>query len=199
MIDDGVVVEGERGRGRRGVGQAVIDLVRDEPQAEIAGRSRRAAPGPSRADHGPGGVGRAHGEHAVRAALRGARASTASAVMIQPSAFVSGMTTGVKVERRQDVAVGRIARRRDRDPVAGIEQAQEGEHEAGRRAGRHDHPLRGEARPRKPRGSGGRCARAAGRCRAPRCSRCARRRAPPWRPRGRRAAPAPRAGRPPCG
>ena len=48
---------------------------------------------------------------------------------------------GFEIERRQDVAIGGIAGRRERDAVAGIEARQEGERKAARRAGRHDDAL----------------------------------------------------------
>src|SRR3546814_7624572 len=45
-------------------------------------------------------------------------------------------------ERREDVAVGRIARRRQRDAIAGIEGGEEGDEEAGRGAGGHHDAAR---------------------------------------------------------
>ena len=41
----------------------------------------------------------------------------------------------------QNVAVGGIARRRDRDPRAGIEESEERQRETARRAGRDGDPL----------------------------------------------------------
>ena len=45
-------------------------------------------------------------------------------------------------ERGEDMAIGRIARQRHRDPIARFEGGKEGEHEAGRRAGGDDDALR---------------------------------------------------------
>ena len=50
-------------------------------------------------------------------------------------------------QRREDVAVGRIARQRDGDAIAGFEGGEKGENEAGRRAGRDDDPRRIEVDP----------------------------------------------------
>ena len=108
--------------------------------------------------------------------------------------------TGIAAERREDVAVGRIAGHRDRDPVAGLEQAEKGEDEAARRAGGDDHPLGIDIEPIGFRVVAG-DARAQRRdARAPRYSRAARGRAPP-RAAAHGAWPArrPPAGRPPCG
>jgi hypothetical protein len=53
----------------------------------------------------------------------------------------------IELEGGEDVAVGRVAGRRDGDALAGIEQRQESEHEA-RRGSRRDHdPLRRDSDP----------------------------------------------------
>ena len=77
-------------------------------------------------------------------------------------------------ERLEDVAVRRIAGHRDRDAVAGLEQREEGEDEAGRRAGGRRSRATDRRRRRRLRRSGARCARAATECRAPRYSRAGR-------------------------
>ena len=125
---------------RLAVGEAVIDLVRDEPQAEgLAGLAE--PPQGLAADHRAGRVGRAHGENPGEG-FGGMQ--TRHAVGGHDPAIGAGQRDrrGLELERRQDVAIGRIARRRDGDASAGIEQRQEREDEPRRRAGRDDHPLR---------------------------------------------------------
>ena len=107
--------------------------------------------------------------------------------MIQPSALASGIVDRLDAERLQDVAVGRIARRRDGDPLARIEEAQESQDEPGRGARRHHDPLGRDAdavgfpvMPRDPLAQ----RRDAERLRV---ADAARDRAPPWPPRGRLA------------
>ena len=121
----------------------MIDLVGYEPQPQAAAglaqfRQRLAA------DHGAGWVGGAHGKNAVQGLLR--------------MGFFDGLgrhdpAVGLgerdrhrlDAERLQDIAIGRIARCRDRHALPVIEQAQESQHEAGRGAGGHHHPLRSDA------------------------------------------------------
>ena len=104
-----------------------------------------------------------------------------------------------EVERAQDVAVARIARLADRHPVAGVEQAGEGQDEPRRRPGGHHHPPRIEIdpvpvaiEPRDPRPELRQPERhgVAERPRLP---------SPAPAPPAPRPAPACRAGRPPCG
>ncbi len=123
--DHRIGLELQRGGGGRAVGEAMIDLVRDQRQAEAAGASAEIAEG-IRHDHRARGIGRAHHEDAV-----------------QGSRFVSGLQQigrggeailfaqhhghRLDAERGEDVAIGRIARLRHADPVARIEQCHEGQ------------------------------------------------------------------------
>ena len=88
-------------------------------------------------------------------------------------------------ERREDVAIGRIAGHRDRDAVAGLEQREEGQDEPGRRAGGDDDARRVDLDAVASRDNAARCARAATGCRAPRCSASGPTRAPRAPPRSR--------------
>ncbi len=195
--DDGVVGELRGGLGRERIVEAVIDLVGDEPDPrafrgvdEIAQRRIR--------HHGAGRVGGARDQHALerRRAMRGEQHLGRD----RPARRLRRLDRHrLAAERAEDVTIGRIARQRDRDPVAGLEQRQEGEHESGRRSGGD-----GDARridldavsfavvPRNARAQ-------RSECRASRYSRCVRTPVPRARPRSRCAAPAPPAGRPPCG
>ena len=80
-------------------------------------------------------------------------------------------------ERREDMAIGRIARHRDRDAIARIEQREERQDESGRRAGGDDDARRIDLDGVVLAHNGARCARAATGCRAPRYSRAGPRRA----------------------
>ena len=118
------------------VHDAVIDLVGDQPHAPCVapfgqGLQLRAA------HHRAGRIGRArHDQPGDRPCLleRGDR-------RLEAIGRGGRQIDGLEIERRQDVAIGRIARRRERHPVAGIEAREEGERKAARRAGRDDHPL----------------------------------------------------------
>ena len=90
-------------------------------------------------------------------------------------------------ERLEDIAIGRIARRRDGHPVARVETGEEGENEARRGAGRDGYSLRIDARARKHPGNGARCVRASSRRQGQACSRSAPGRWLAWRPRAPRA------------
>ena len=101
-------------------------------------------------------------------------------------------------ERGEDVPIGRITGVGDRDAVARLEQRKKSQDEAGRRAGGDDDAIgldadaldlvvvTRDARPQR------------GECRALRCSRAGRRRAPRAPPRAPPRRAAPPAGRPPC-
>ncbi len=84
---------------------------------------------------------------------------------------VVSIMTGSQPSALEDVAIRRIAGHRDGDAVARLEHRQEGENEAGRRAGGRRSRARDRPRCRRPRHSAARCARAATECRASRCSR----------------------------
>ena len=183
---DRVVVGRQRRRRRRGVGEAMIDLVGDEPQAEPpAGLAERGAARAPRSSCRTGSPGswrgrRARGFVGMRLFDRLRRHDPAVG-------FGQRDDDRFKTERFQDVAIGRIARCRDRDALC---RGRTGSGRRGRSRPRSpSSPRSARARPlrrRRP-DSVGRCARAAARSRAPPYSRCGPPRAPPWRPPGRRA------------
>ena len=49
---------------------------------------------------------------------------------------------GIDIERAQDLAIGRIARCREADPLARVKERDEGQHEGPRGPRRHHHPRR---------------------------------------------------------
>ena len=90
--------------------------------------------------HGAGRVGRACDQHAFqrRAAVRGEQRIDGE----RPARLGRDLDHHrLAAERGEDMPVRRIARARDRDAVARLEQREEREDESGRRAGRHHHAL----------------------------------------------------------
>jgi hypothetical protein len=126
--DDGLVREGEDGLGWLAVGDAVIDLVRDDPDAAIPAPARQPLQlGP--AQHSAGRV-------------RGAREHEP---MDRPLDALEQLGCGLEagrergrhrhdldVEGLEDVAIGRIAGLGHDDAVPGVERGQEGQDEGAR-------------------------------------------------------------------
>ena len=136
--DDDIVAQRQRGHVRRGVGKAVIDLVRDGGDPELARRRDELFEVGGRNDRA-GRVGRAGKEHALQR-LFGMRGGKVCGGQV---AAADGLDLDhLDAERGEDVAIGRIAGRRHRDAVADVEHGEEGEVERRRRAGRHRNPLR---------------------------------------------------------
>ena len=122
------------------VGQAVIDLVGDEPDpvalADIGDLGQ-----PTRLQHGARRVGRAGDDDAGDGLAPDGRVDLACGRHPTPCG-IGGKGNGRLAERGQDMPVAGIAGRRQGDPGPLIEQRQEGQHEAGRGPRRHHHPLR---------------------------------------------------------
>ena len=128
-----------RGRGGKRVVEAVIDLVRDEADA-LAFRRRDQRGQIVRAHHRAGRIGRACDQHAFqrRAAVRGEQRIHGE----RPARVGRNLDHHrLAAERGEDMPVRRIARTRDRDAIARLEQREEREDESGRRAGGHHHAL----------------------------------------------------------
>ena len=123
----------------------MVDLVGDERDSEFPSRPGEVGQ-TVRRDHGAGRVGRAHHQNAGE---RARRMEGPHALRRRREPVLGVQTQGHRheVEGVQDVAIGGIARRRHRHPCAGIEQAQEGQNEAGRRARRDDDALRRDGDP----------------------------------------------------
>src|SRR5215470_2359730 len=127
--DDAVVREPRRGFRRKGVVEAVIDFVGDEPDALALGggdeRGQRL-----RRHHGAGGIGGAGDEHALerRPAMRRHQHLRRD----RPARRLRGLDPHrLAAERAEDMAIGRIARQRHRDAIAGLEQREKCENECG--------------------------------------------------------------------
>ena len=123
---------GERRPGPVLVGDAVVDLVHDEadgPLAAEGGQGRKIL----LAEHGAGRVGGARQHEAVQRPVDGRELPDGG---LEPGRGVDRDRHHLDVERSQDVAVGRIARHRHGDPVAGIEGGEEAQDEGARGAGR---------------------------------------------------------------
>ena len=127
--DDGVLAERQDRLGRLVVGDAVIDLIRDDPYAPAAAPAGKTFQIGAR-DHRAGGIGRAGQDEAVDRARDG-RQQVGS--RLEAGLHGGGNRHHLDVERGQDVAVGRIAGFRDRDACPGVEGGQE----------RQDEPARG--------------------------------------------------------
>ena len=140
-VDDHDVVGHPRcGLGRERIIEAVIDLVGDEPDPlsfrsgdEIAQRLAR--------HHGAGRVGGTCDQHALERRLAMRREQQLG--RDRPARRLRRLDHHrLAAERREDMAIGRIARQRDRDAVARLEQREECQDEARRRAGRDDDARR---------------------------------------------------------
>ena len=138
--DHGLVGVGKRRLFAHAVGQPVIDFVGHQPDAVAPARGGNLGKA-RRLQHGAGWIGRACNDEAGNAGLAhrvvdvGARRHPArSIVRVQQHRILA--------ERGQDVPVAGIAGRRQGHLGTGVEQRQEGQHEAGRRAGRDHHALR---------------------------------------------------------
>ena len=117
----------------------MIDLVGDVPEPEPAAAGSDIGNG-LRRHHHAGRVGRAHGQHAGERLL--AMGALDQVGRQRETGFGADLDRHwLQSERDQDVAIGRIARRRDRDPRTRLETGEEGEDEAARRARGHDHAL----------------------------------------------------------
>ena len=132
--------EGERGLGRLLVGQPVVDLIRDEGDAQLitgcADSGQILA-----AHHRARGIGRAHQQDAVERRSRMGRHDHLSCDDI--AAGLAGLDTdGLDTQRMEDVEIGGVTGSRNSHPRTGIEQGQEGQQEAPGRAGRHDDAVR---------------------------------------------------------
>ena len=135
---DRIPVERQHARGRRRIGDAMVDLVGDQPDAAGAAVAREAGElaGPQ---HGPGRVGRARDHEAVdRRRDRGQLLDREREAGLRTEADPDRLDP----ERPQDVLVGREGGLRHDHPVAGIEGGKEAEDEGAGRADRDDH-LRG--------------------------------------------------------
>ena len=86
-------------------------------------------------DHGAGGIGRARDDQPVELA----RPADEIERRLEPLGRARRQFDRHEVERGEDVAIGGIARRRQRHAVARLERREKGEDEARRRAGRDDH------------------------------------------------------------
>ena len=139
------------------------------------------------AEHGAGRVGGAGQHEAVQRPVDGRELPGRG---LEAGRGVDRDRHHLDVERPQDVAVGRIARHRHGDPVAGIEGGEEAQDEGARGAGRDRDAGRDRPPARTTRHSGGRCGAAGPAGPGPRCSRAGPRAAPP------RRRPAPRGGAP---
>ena len=111
----------------------MVDLVGDQADAVVAAVARepREIGGP---DHRSGRIGRAGDDQPVERARFGEQLG---------GRLVMGILADrdqhrLDLESRQDVAIGRIARNGEPDPVAGLEGGEKGELKGGRRAGRDD-------------------------------------------------------------
>ncbi len=115
----------------------MVDLVRDQPDAaRLAGLAQR--PHAGLVDHRARRVRGAGEDQPVEPSVDlvqqlGRRLEAVLQVGLQPHRL--------QAQRAQDVAVGGIAGRRQRDPVAGIEGGEEGHDEAGGGAVGDHHPL----------------------------------------------------------
>ena len=111
----------------------MVDLVRDQADAAITAIAGQ--PGEvGGADHRSGRVGRARDDQPVESAQIGEELGCR---------LVMGVLADfdqhrLDVERRQDVAIGRVPRDREPHSVAGLEGGEKGKLERGRRAGRDD-------------------------------------------------------------
>ena len=129
-----------RGHRRECVVEAVIDLVGDEADAlafrGLDQRAQRIA-----RHHGAGRVGGTCHQHALerRAPVRIEQHVRRD----RPARRGRGLDQHrLAAERLEDVPIRRIARHRDRDAVAGLEQREKGEDETGRRSRGRDHARR---------------------------------------------------------
>ena len=125
--------------GGKRIVEAVIDLVRDEADA-LAFRRRDQLRQRLGAHHGAGRIGGACDQHALErcAAMR------VEQRIDRDRPARAGRDPDhhrFAAQRGEDVAVRRIARARDRDPVARLEHREERQDEAGRRTRRHDDAL----------------------------------------------------------
>ena len=130
----------ERGLLRHAIAEAVIDLVGNEPDA-AAPASRRDLRQAFGLQHGAGGIGGAC-DHEAGDPLVAARLLDLCRGGHPARGGIGRNRHRSLAERGENVAVAGIAGRRQGHPAAGIEQREKREHEARRRAGRHDHPLR---------------------------------------------------------
>ena len=133
--DDGVLSELQRGVGRALVGDAVIDLVRDQAQAAVGAvvgqGTQFLAP-----QHRSGRIGGAGDDQAVEPAIESVEKLGGR---LEAVLRLGWNQDRLHTQRGQDVAVGRVAGRGQRDPVAGLESRQKGQQETARGAcGRDD-------------------------------------------------------------
>jgi hypothetical protein len=121
----------------------VIDLVDHQPcAAGAAGGGEAAQVG--LAQHRTGRVGRARDDEAVKRLVQGGHRGRGG---LEPGRGVDRHRDDVDVEGLEDVAVGRVARLRHRDPVAGVEGGQERQDERARGPRRDRHALRRDLEP----------------------------------------------------
>jgi hypothetical protein len=125
------------------IGQPVIDLVGDVPEAEPAAFRRHGGDGVGRHHH-TGRIGGAHRQHTGERSLR---MRPGDQLRRQREAGLGSDLDRDRLQpqRDQDVAIGRIARRSDGDTRARLETGQERQDEAARGAGRHHDALRRHA------------------------------------------------------
>ncbi len=194
--DDEEVVGQRECRARRAlVGQAEVDLVDDQPSAEVVDRA-----GDARhlvvSDHRAGGIRRRGDQRRTRASGPVARDRLRRELVVLRG--TDGHADRRPFEHAHEVPVARIAGVGEQHLLVPVQQQRHHQQQRRGRARGDDDPLRGRRRCRTRRRSGARSRGAARQGRAPRCSGCGRRRVP----RGRRPAPGPgsgsRARRSPC-
>ena len=117
----------------------MIDFIGNEGDAEPRADLADVAQGRC-AHHRAGRVGRAHQQHAIERASRmfGLDHGGGDDMAV---ARAGGERRRLDPDRFENVAIGRIAGRRDRDPRAGVEKREERENESTRRPGGDGDPL----------------------------------------------------------